>query len=511
MNEPRVSNRRPWYAFSMADFLFIFFTLGVLQHAKSSMMDDPGLGWHLRIADLMRENRGFIYQEQLCYPTEGQPWVTQAWLGDILLRLIYGWGGLNGLAVLAAFCIALTLRLLYTRMTREGVNWLVAALWSFLAALGTSPAWAARPNLFTLPALVLVTGICERFQSGAISTRGTLWLLPIFLLWPNLHGGFLAGIIVLVITYLVACASAFGSFDSEERRVARRQLSWWTILGAGLFGMTLVNPYGLGLYRWNLKLVTDPFIQTMSTTEWFPPNFTGPGWFRIELLLLLFPSLAALSRRRISLLSLALGVTWMHFALTTARYSPLWVLVVVPTLAVLCIQIPWLESATGSVSSRLTADAQDWLARTPRRSPCFISGLFAGFLLFVSPWMGNLAGHNQDLIPSRSLDRLLEIYRGERVFHLANWGGYLTWHGWNLKPRFKTWIDDRLDTHGYKHTENYRTILNASPEWEKLLRQYAVDLICIPPDVPLANHARESPGWRLIYEDRKVVIFRHNT
>jgi hypothetical protein len=137
-----------------------------------------------------------------------------------------------------------------------------------------------------------------------------------------------------------------------------------------------------------------------------------------------------------------------------------------------------------------------------------ISILFASIVLLVSPWMGHLAGHNQDLIPSRSLDRLLEIYRGEHVFHSANWGGYLTWHGWNLQPRFKTWIDDRIDIHGREHTEKYRAILNANPGWDKLLSKDGVDLICVAPDAPLANRARESPGWRLIHDDGKVVIFR---
>jgi hypothetical protein len=36
--------------------------------------------------------------------------------------------------------------------------------------------------------------------------------------------------------------------------------------------------------------VTDPYIQKLSNTEWLPPDFTDPGWFRVELLVLLFPT-----------------------------------------------------------------------------------------------------------------------------------------------------------------------------------------------------------------------------
>ncbi len=508
VKESGVASRPRWYALSFADVLFVYFTLAILQHAGTGMMDDPGLGWHLRIADLMWESRGFVYQEQFCYPTEGQARITQAWLGDIVMRLGYAWGGLNGLAVFTALCVALTLRLLYTRMTREGVNWLLAAFWTFLAALGTAPAWVARPNLFTLPALVLVTGICERYHDGVIPARRTLWLLLIFLLWPNLHGGFLAGIIVLGVTYLVECATTIASPDREQRSAARRRLGWWTVLGAGLFAVTLVNPYGLGLYLWNLRLVADPFIQTETTTEWLPPKFTDEGWFQIEVLVLLFPTLAVLSRRRISLLALALGVVWLHFALTTARYSPLWVLVVVPTLATLSSELPWLERTSAKIAGRLSTDLREWLAKTPSQSPSFVSFAFAGLFLFVSPWVGNLAQHNQQMMPSQSLDKVLAIYRGERVFHWVNWGGYLTWHGWNLQPRFKTWIDDRIDSHGQVHLQRTRAILAARPDWEQVLEQYRVELLCISPDTPLASRAQQSPNWRLLSDDGKVMIFR---
>ena len=114
-------------------------------------------------------------------------------------------------------------------------------------------------------------------------------------------------------------------------------------------------------------------------------------------------------------------------------------------------------------------------------------------LLFASPWMGNLARHDQDLIPSQSLDKLLEMYHGERVFHWANWGGYLTWHGWDCHPRFKTWIDDRLDIHGQEATERYRAVIQARPGWEGALRAYGVELLCIPPGSPLCVRRSREP------------------
>ena len=112
--------------------------------------------------------------------------------------------------------------------------------------------------------------------------------------------------------------------------------------------------------------------------------------------------------------------------------------------------------------------------------------------------MGDLTHHRQDQMPTEALDQLLEIYEGERVFHNANWGGYLTWHGWDLNPRFQTWIDDRMDVHGQQHSEEYFEILRAAPGWQQRLDSYDVELICIPEEWPLAREAEASPVWREI-------------
>jgi hypothetical protein len=528
MRTDDVPRRLPWYTPSIADVLFVLLLLGILQNAGSRMMDDPGLGWHLRIADLMWERGGFLEQEEFCFPTEGQPWVTQAWLCDILFRLAYAWGGLNGIAVLSTVVVALALRCLYTWMVADGVNWLAAAFWTFLAALGTAPSWVARPNVVTLLGVVLVTQVCERYHSGTIAASKTWWLVPLFLLWPNMHGGFLAGALILGVTWLVECgmAVAVGTGGLTNRGkttltdkllvppAARRRLRHWTLLGTTVFAATLVNPSGWGLYLWNLRMVTDPFIQTSTTQEWLPPDFTAQGWFRIEMLILLFPLLAAFSERRMSLLSVVLSVVWLHFALTTRRYTPLWVLVATPTLAQLSCGIPWrppfgrCPRLAARLRNMLSEDLQQWLTRTPRNSPFLISIVFAGLLLLASPWLGNMARHNPELIPAHALDEFLTIDHGQRAVHSLNWGGYLIWHGWDRTPRFKAWIDDRLDVHGRLHTEEHVALMEARPGWENVLDEHNIQLACIPTESQLAARLADSPDWRELFRESQVIIFR---
>lgn len=500
-----------WYALDRPDVIFVGLTIAILVFARTGgMLGDPGLGWHLRYADQMLENRGFIYTEPFCFPTEGRPCVAQAWLGDILFRTAYGWGGLNAIAALTALTMAFVLRCLYTRMLGEGVPGLAAGIWIAWAALATAPSWVARPNIFSFVGLVLVAATCERFHTGTVSRAKTLWLVPVFLSWTNMHGGFFAGIIVLAVTWVVECLLSILTFKRESGRAARDRLLWLSFLSLPIFAATLVNPYGFGLHRWNFRLLTDPFIQTKSTAEWLPPDFAH-GMVFTESLILAFPALAALSRKRISVLALALSVVWLHFALTTTRYSPMWVVVALPTLAALSCHVPWLKKMAIWATAWLRSETRESLLETPRKSPYFVSLVFAGVLLFGSRWMGDFATQQSlGLLPTAALDKFLTTYRGERVFHSGNWGGYLTWHGWNLTPRFKTWIDDRIDVHGREQTERYYAIMAARPDWEHMLEEDGVEMLCLPIDAQVTAYVERSANWEELFREGEVAAFRRS-
>ena len=55
----------------IADLLFVFFTCAIMQSATTRMMDDPGLGWHLRYADKMIEDGSFVYEESFLLSGRG--------------------------------------------------------------------------------------------------------------------------------------------------------------------------------------------------------------------------------------------------------------------------------------------------------------------------------------------------------------------------------------------------------------------------------------------------------
>src|SRR5438067_75964 len=83
-----------------------------------------------------------------------------------------------GIAAVTTLTLALLFRCLFRMLLTDGLAWPAAALWTFLAVLGTSAAWPARPNIFTLLFLLFTVRFCEQFHRGRYSPKKMLWLFP---------------------------------------------------------------------------------------------------------------------------------------------------------------------------------------------------------------------------------------------------------------------------------------------------------------------------------------------
>jgi hypothetical protein len=78
------------------------------------------------------------------------------------------------------------------------------------------------------------------------------------------------------------------------------------------------------------------------------------------------------------------------------------------------------------------------------------------------------------------------------VFHSYDWGGYLTWRGWQPSgPRLLNWIDDRNEVQGQEHVQEYFAILDAKPGWQAKLDRDRVELVCVEGGAPLAQRLAE--------------------
>jgi hypothetical protein len=500
--------RRGWFSPSGADVAFLVLALIIFQACRGRMLSDPGLGWHIRNIDAMFAKGGWLTEDPFSGPRGGQPWWTNQWLGELPFWLGERWAGLEGIAVVATLVLAFTFRCLYRMLERDGLPWPAAALWTALAAAATSGSWVARPNLFTLLFTLVTARACESYHSGRQTGRRLAWLVPLFAVWANTHGGFVAGLVLLAAACAIECGLSIAAPELDARVDARRKAAAFGALAVASGLATLCNPYGYKLYAHVFQLLGDRYFMGLHA-EWRTPQFNGDGAFQFEILMLLFPLLLAVSRRRANAIELGMSLLLFHFALTGLRYLPLWVLVVTPLLARSAARQPWLEA----MIERLKATGQGGqLFATNRGSAAWIwsvalaIGLLAGSK-FVE---GRVAHLLPEIVPAAALDRLLAISAeepGAVVFHSYNWGGYLTWHGWQPDGSgFRNWIDDRNEVQGRQHVQDYFATLEARDGWRQRLDRDHVDIVCVEPDAPLVGRLVEDGGWRELYRDDYAVI-----
>src|SRR5271156_6971047 len=106
-----------------------------------------------------------------------------------------GWPGLKGIVLMAGVVIATFATTLIRRMVWRGVHLFVAMVVALVGVGAASIHFLARPHIFTLLLLSISVWMIEADRQER--SRRIWWLVPVTVVWTNLHGGFLALIAVL--------------------------------------------------------------------------------------------------------------------------------------------------------------------------------------------------------------------------------------------------------------------------------------------------------------------------
>ena len=93
----------------------------------------------------------------------------------------------------------------------------------------------------------------------------------------------------------------------------------------------------------------------------------------------------------------------------------------------------------------------------------------------------------------------------EPIFAPDYWGGYLIYR---FFPEPKVFVDDRHDLYGQRFLKDYLKVINVQPDWEKFLNERQVHWVLVPAGSSLANILKETPSWKVTYEDNTAVLFQ---
>jgi hypothetical protein len=465
----------------------------------SRLLLDGDTGWHIRTGDWIRQHGAVPMQDLFSFSKPGGTWFAWEWGSDVILSLLHSAGGLKAVVIFFGALVCVCATILVRQMIWGGANGLLALGMGFLGVGASSIHYLARPHLFTLLLLPIAIWIIDRDRR---ENTPWLWsLVPITILWTNLHGGFMALIACLGLLVVgVAIETWWESGLHGDWRAVRR----YSLLTALCSLATLVNPYGYQLHVHIAKYLSSDWIRD-AVLEFQSPDFRSENLFHFELLLLagMLAAASQLSRRKV--VATLWMLFWAHEALTSVRHVTVFAMIAAPIIAVEATLL-WRRVAAGaarnSVGAILDSLASDMTANFRWTS------IWPAAALIVVPMIGAPIQWPKDFPSFRFPLKLIEKHetriRAGRVLTSDQWADYLIYR---FYPTQRVFFDGRSDFYGPVLGKQYMRMSSGQHDWQQILASHEFDMAILPVEWSLGSLLKADADWRLLDDDGKALVF----
>ena len=457
---------------------------------------DTDMWWHLGAGRAIVTTGHIPYADEFSFTVRGKPWTDVQWLAQVGMYQARLWGGDAALAILTAMLVVVAFAFVYPQM--EGAPFL-RALVVVLVATASSVIWSPRPQMLSF-ALLGVTGYVVYQLKWRQVNR--LWVLvPVFVLWGNVHGGYALGLMLLGSVVVGETLNRL-----TGRAEAPEVMTWKEIgllAGVGvLCGLALlVNPYTWGTWTLPFRTVGIKALQGF-IQEWASPDFHN--LYEQPMLWLLFALLAVVgfSGRRWDWSDLIVVVVFGYSAFLARRNIAPLALVIGPVLTRQAQ--PIVESVLARI--RLPASVRKDL------NPALSGALNWLIVLLVAVAVSlrcavelspkTIDTAQQRVAPVRAVEWLKQSRLTGPIYNSYNWGGYLVW----AFPQEPVFVDGRTDVYDDEFLREYVKVMFVRPGWPEVLDRYGVRLALTERESFLATLLATRPGWRLAYSDDQTVL-----
>jgi len=459
----------------------------------SRPISDADFWFHLKTGQYLFQNGHLPHTEVFSFTYPGIPWVAHGWLSGTFFYAIYSAIGLYALTFIFAVLAAVSFWIVL-KNTRVHPFILACALllgiWTVLPNIGV------RPRVFTL---LLASIFLVVLQNYARTGAGRwIWLLiPLMALWGNLHGGFVIGCALIVLTVIGVVVDAWTAGDKLRQVLPRlRRLA---IVLLGCFLAPLVNPYGIGIYEPARRAMSSS-VYSRTVVDWISPSFQQPELLPLLALILLSITAFALSPKRVKPSELLVFVAALYATLKAQRNMLIFAVVAVPLLA-RYLQY-WLQSTplNRMFSGPPSANRQPLLVALSvimlLPLPLFVARLRS--TAYAEPQQQRLK------VPIKAVEYLKTNQLTGNTFTLPSiWGGYVIWE----LPSNRVYIDGR-DVYPEQFVADYVEMIRGRADWKGPFARYGVDLVLIEQGSLLARQLDSTNEWERVYQDEMSSVYK---
>jgi hypothetical protein len=419
----------------------------LLVGGRSRFFQDPGTFWHVATGDRILDE-GFIDTDPYTFTFHGTEWIPYQWLGECAMSIGNRIGGFDMLLLGTVTLLAAVYTGIGMRLLRAGFHPSVVAVIVAAGVAASSGHFHVRPLIVTIACMAILGVYLSDVENGIIRIERLVWLVPVFWLWANIHGGVMGGLatFALAIAGWTALRIVKAPSPIADRRAFVRVFTIWLACVAVCFA----GPYLHRLPKTWIYLYQMPNLP--SIIEEHGPMDLG-DWVGIAVLVfgvLYCLLLLSVPVRKVRVTWL-LPLVWFALSFMRVRHAPLFAVLALVAVADF---FPYTRLA-----ATLVRKGSDLFSPRPSDEPPTVRESAMPFLVpailvvFVALLQAAGVGRGWAKLDPKiwPIELLPELRAhqydrpsGTRIFCEYHFGGYLIYE----TPGYRVFIDDRCEVFG---------------------------------------------------------------
>ncbi|MGD8893039.1 MAG: hypothetical protein PVJ20_12275 [Desulfobacterales bacterium] len=483
---------------SIADIIIVSLFLCLSFYSGKGLLNDGDTGYHIRTGEYILDTLSIPKHDIFSFLSPPLSWTAHEWLSEVIMAMVHRSFGLNGIVIFFSFIISLVYYLLFKILRKNDGDIVLIAFIVILVLTASKIHWLARPHIFSLLLMTIWYYLLDEYQ---YNHKNYLYFFPpIMLLWVNLHGGFLTGFILLGI-YLFGNTVKFIKSKESERNNYKKKIRLLGLITIACLLVCLINPYGYHILLFPFKLVSNKFIMD-NIREFMAPNFHKLSVKPFEIILLLIFVVLVFSKKRLNIIELSIILLFTHMSLYSARYIPLFSILVAPILLRQLSAI--LEKSDGKFA-KFIKKRSDNISQIDSRTRGYLWPVAAVIVVAIF-----VKANKIDFMfdPKAKPVAAVEFLKKENIqgnmFDNDEFGDYIIYAAW---PQYKVFFDGRNDMYGAERLKEYFKVARIKPGWDKVLNKYNIKWVIYNANSHLSMFLMERDDWMLIYADKVANIF----
>lgn len=485
---------------------------------RDKLFRDPGTFFHTVIGEKIL-NTGYPPCEDIFSFTRfGEPWIAKQWLAECIMAVVHRLAGFDGLLVLSVSLIALLYSLLASRIERSGMNLMLGSFILVFSLATASHNLHVRPHIVTILLMAVVFSKLIDLDMQRMGYWKLYWLIPIFIIWANIHGGVLGGLCTLL---LIVAGWTLASWRGWNCPVPPRKFL------AGLWVLTtlcLITPL-LNPYLHELPVAWVKIMGSKATAELIEENASVLNLLRhgdptsfitvaiVSCLGLFYFSLLAGTDKKDRRVTWYIPLIWFLLSLSRIRHAPLFSVVTVITIAEMFPYCRWVKFLGNRGLITFQIRNEGGKIEKPSRLRYILPALIVGVALIACQGSAKLPSTAQkwvkldpdhwpvEVLPElRAIEK--EVPKGTPLFNDMIFGGFLIYH----TPCLRVFIDDRCEL--YEDDFLFRYVKAERSDFEAWTKQYPFDIALLKIDSNYRKYFDDDPNWLVVKRCRAAVLYR---